>query len=328
MVEAVRKLDFGERVDLDVGSLVAVPIVCLPISKPLVFSVYVKLVDGFTDQFVQLRSPGDQLTKERLDQFSGRLDTAYIPKGSWGVMVDELRKAELSGRSQSAEGQSIAVRNCVWGLLKDIEEKREIFPSCYKELSELSDRFAAGVMRLPFLRKSLIVRFQDPALYLSNHSINIALMATGVAQHQGLSLADSKVLFLACLLHNIGFVSIPTEVIGKTGSLSKDEWQYVRTHPYRGTRILEKMKAPREVVLVALQHHERNDGSGYPSGESANDIHLFAKICAVGDVYDAILSKRFHQDSFQMAEALSKLKAMDGKLDGTIIDILLGQEKD
>ena len=126
-----------------------------------------------------------------------------------------------------------------------------------------------------------------------------------------------NVLTLAGLLHDIGKLSIPEEVLNKQGKLTDEEFDMIRQHPLTGNRLLKNIPGiDRRILAATLQHHERSDGSGYPRHLQQDEIDDFAAIVAIADVYDAMTSARAHRDpkcSFQViaefeAEGLNQFR--------------------
>lgn len=128
------------------------------------------------------------------------------------------------------------------------------------------------------------------------HSLNVALIANAIGQWVGISKEDLPQLTLAGLLHDVGKLMIPQDILNKPGSLTAAEYAMVQTHAVHGYDILKKQGVDERIARVALMHHERCDGSGYPTGVSGNQIDEFSKIVAIADVYDAMSSKRAYRN--------------------------------
>lgn len=127
------------------------------------------------------------------------------------------------------------------------------------------------------------------------HSVNVALMGRIIAIWMGYSPEDVDKVSLGGLLHDIGKVMIPREVITKPGRLTPTEYALVQTHPIHGYNILKNQKIDETIKLCALMHHEKCDGTGYPSKLAYKDIHPFARIITIADVYDAMTSNRVYR---------------------------------
>lgn len=152
---------------------------------------------------------------------------------------------------------------------------------------------------------------------LFGHSVHVALLALLAGRRLGLERADLVELGTGALMHDVGKAYVPAEVLRKPGTLTADEWQLVRAHPQRGYEALRGAGADLLVAHVALQHHERWDGSGYPRGLKGDQIHLYGQICAVCDVLDAATSPRPYRDgAMSLPEALRHLQEGAGLLYG------------
>ncbi|MDX8044733.1 HD-GYP domain-containing protein [Gracilibacillus sp. S3-1-1] len=144
--------------------------------------------------------------------------------------------------------------------------------------------------------------------YLFAHSLNVSMYTLALAQELHVNSSDLEQLGLGAVLHDIGKTMIPDEIINKPGKLEKDEWKIVQAHTEYGFEILRHAhNIPLLVAHCAYQHHERMDGSGYPRGIQQNEIHPFAKIIGVADVFDAVTSNRVYRDAMLPHEGLDIL---------------------
>lgn len=133
--------------------------------------------------------------------------------------------------------------------------------------------------------------------YTFNHSINVAILATILGKWLGYSRNRVKQLALCGLFHDIGKLHIPEVILNKPGKLSGEEFEKIKEHTIIGYNILKKtVGISKNVALGVLQHHEREGGTGYPLGLHGGEIHEYAKIIAVCDVYDAITSDRVYKE--------------------------------
>lgn len=141
--------------------------------------------------------------------------------------------------------------------------------------------------------------------YTFQHSVNVAILSLIVGIAMGLNQLQLYKLGMGALLHDIGKTGIRSSLLEKEGELTQDEYEEIKTHCKKGYEILKENKdIPTTSAIVALHHHERYDGDGYPEGKSKDDIHLFCRITAVADVYDALISKRPYRQPFSSAEAM------------------------
>jgi diguanylate cyclase (GGDEF)-like protein len=140
----------------------------------------------------------------------------------------------------------------------------------------------------------------------------IAALATGMALELGLPRDEIERIRIASLLHDLGKLAVPTEILDKPAALSDGEWQAIGEHPRIGQVILEQASALREAIPVVLHHHERFNGGGYPHGLRGNEIPLGARIVAVADAYHAMVHDRPYKSAQTHDEALAELRRHAG----------------
>ncbi len=168
------------------------------------------------------------------------------------------------------------------------------------------------------------VEAKDP--YTKGHILRVSNLAVALGKGKGLSMADIEALRLGGILHDIGKIGIPQEVLNKPGPLTSDEWEIIKGHADKGYMIslpLEKTLGP---ALEAIRyHHERLDGSGYPIGLKGDEISTVARIMAIVDIYDALLTDRPYRQRMNQEKALAILRqeAGEGKLDKEIVEYLI-----
>jgi len=148
--------------------------------------------------------------------------------------------------------------------------------------------------------------------YTQGHSENVTRIALQVAKAMGMPRDMQATLQVAGLLHDIGKIGVPDQVLRKPGKLTSDEWALIRSHPSMGGAILAKAPLLAEVIPIVLGHHERYDGKGYPKGTSGQEIPLPARILAVADTYDAMTSDRPYRPAMTKEQALFELRANAG----------------
>jgi len=156
------------------------------------------------------------------------------------------------------------------------------------------------------------------------HSQGVADVAFGIAQNMGLPAERARLVRRAALLHDIGKLSISNTILEKKGGLSTEEWKVVHQHPGLTRRILERVGPFREMSIIAGEHHEKLDGSGYPNQLMGADLSLEARMIAVADVYGALSEDRPYRDGLELENIVSIIKKLvPHKLDGDCFDALL-----
>jgi len=159
---------------------------------------------------------------------------------------------------------------------------------------------------------ALTVETRDP--YTAGHQQRVANLATAIAQEMGLTRDQIEGIHMAGLIHDLGKISVPAEILSKPGRISKIEFDLIKTHPRVGYEILKSIEFPWPLAQMVLQHHERIDGSGYPAGIEGKDILLGARILGVADVIEAMASHRPYRPALGIDRALSEISDNNGKL--------------
>ncbi len=169
---------------------------------------------------------------------------------------------------------------------------------------------------------SLSVEMRDPLT--AGHQKRATNLACAIAGEMGLPKEQIEGLRMAGLIHDVGKIQIPTEILSKPGQLSDTEFFMIKMHPQIGYDIVKSIKFSSPVAQVILQHHERIDGSGYLAGLSGDKILLEARILGVADVVEAMSSPRPHRKAFDINTALKEITKYKGSLyDTEIVDTCL-----
>ncbi len=160
--------------------------------------------------------------------------------------------------------------------------------------------------------------------YTNGHSTRVAQYSREIARRYGYSRQDQDEIYMMGLLHDVGKIGVPDEVINKTGKLTDEEFALIKEHPVIGYHILVKIKEMPRLQIGAHWHHERYDGKGYPDGLSGSDIPEEARIIAVADAYDAMTSRRSYRDILPQDTVRDEIeKGKDKQFDAKFADIML-----
>jgi PAS domain S-box-containing protein/putative nucleotidyltransferase with HDIG domain len=169
---------------------------------------------------------------------------------------------------------------------------------------------------------SHVIEFCDP--YTAKHQQRVAELANLVGENMGLADDVVERLYFNGLLHDIGKISIPRSILTKPGELAEEEWALIRAHTKQGYNILKDANLPWPVADVALQHHERLDGSGYPNGITRDKLSLEVSILAVCDVVEAMSSHRPYRPARTTTDILKELTDGRGtKYNTSVVDVML-----
>ncbi len=200
------------------------------------------------------------------------------------------------------------------GTFKDITDLRRSQEELEKSFLKLKSTLDVTIQAI-----SMIVEARDP--YTSGHQERVARLSSAIAAEMGLSEDVITGIRMAALLHDVGKINVPAEILSKPTRLNDIEFGMIRTHPRVGYNILKTIEFPFPVEKIVLQHHERMDGSGYPAGLSGYDIILEARILAVSDVVESMASHRPYRPALGIEAALAEIYQNKGVLfDPLVVD--------
>ncbi|MDI9458167.1 MAG: HD-GYP domain-containing protein [Bacillota bacterium] len=157
------------------------------------------------------------------------------------------------------------------------------------------------------------------------HSRRVSQLCFAIGAELGMEHDDRIELAKVGLLHDIGKISIPSEILNKSQPLLPWEWKEIHGHPINGHRFLSAVVGMAEIAEATLAHHERMDGTGYPYGRRGQQIPFMARIVAVADAYDAMVSARPYRHAYSHSQALQELQRGAGKqFDAQVVKAFTG----
>jgi putative two-component system response regulator len=213
-------------------------------------------------------------------------------------------------RYQAELEEMVAVRTSALKMaLENVKESQRVILSAHLETIH---RLAAAA------------EFKDAET--SDHIQRMSRYCALLAQSLGLPDAEVDLILQASPMHDIGKIGIPDSILLKPGKLTPEEWEVMQKHTIFGARILgeSNFELLRVGEIIAMSHHEKWDGSGYPKGLVGEDIPLYGRICAVADVFDALISRRPYKEAFSNEKSLDILRAGRGShFDPKILDVFL-----
>lgn len=243
-----------------------------------------------------LLAKGTKLTKSYLEKLKA-MNYAFL------FVSDRPEDREFAGAlSEQTFSQALgAVRELFLGVAKHQNLD-------FKAVLDVVDFMVDEVTDQNVLYNIIDLRNHDHYTYL--HSVNVGTIATIMGKNLGLSRKELKELAAGALLHDIGKMCIASSILEKKGRLTYQEFVEMRAHPKYGYELVKGIPGANLLSAhVAYQHHEREDGSGYPRGLTGQQIHLYAKIVMVADSYDAMTSGRSYRRTLWSHEALAQLRS-------------------
>ncbi len=216
-----------------------------------------------------------------------------------GYLKDEsLPDSELKHARQIADQVMVALSNA--SLLEDLE------------------KLNLGAL------EALARAVDAKSTWTAGHTERVTALTLEIAKVMGLPSNEMEILQRAAYLHDIGKIGIPVAILDKPGKLTDEEFNIIKDHPSIGAKILEPIEAYEDIVPIVEQHHERFDGKGYPNGLSGEDITLGARIMAVADVYDAVVSDRPYRNGWVQERAIKKITDESGiHFDPKVVDAFM-----
>jgi putative nucleotidyltransferase with HDIG domain/PAS domain S-box-containing protein len=199
-------------------------------------------------------------------------------------------------------------------MVADITKRKMTEQDLENSLNRLQEITDAGIHAI-----TLIVEKRDP--YTAGHQQKVSDLAAAIACEMGCGAGIVEGIRIAGLLHDVGKIGIPIEILSKPGRISDDEFRMIKTHPKVGYDILKGINFNQPIADIIYQHHEKINGSGYPNGLKGEDICLEARILCVADVVEAMSSHRPYRPALGIEKALNEISQNKGVLyDSSVVD--------
>ncbi len=203
--------------------------------------------------------------------------------------------------------------------LKLHNQNQELEEMVFQRTAELRE---TRLEIIKYLGKAAEYKDNDTGL----HVVRMSLYVKMLAEELGLDKREVELIYQASPMHDVGKIGIPDTILKKTGKLDADEWEIMKKHTIYGDNIFDKPSSQllRTAKAIALTHHEKWDGSGYPNGLKQEEIPLAGRIAAIADVYDALVSERPYKKAWTHEEAIEEIKTSSGThFDPKIVDVFL-----
>jgi len=266
---------------------------------------------GYEPQEIMGRTPFEfmhQREGRRVSKIVRSFATARLP-----FSLLENTCTHKDGHSVVLETSAVPILDSDGGFLgyrgidRDITERKKVEQELQRSLKRLEKTMESTIEAI-----TTTIETRDP--YTTGHQMRVTDLARAIARVMELPPAQIEGIRVAGLLHDIGKIAIPTEILSKPGKLNEVEFAMIQTHAKVGYNILKKIEFPWPVARTVLQHHERWNGSGYPHGIRGEDILLEARILAVADVIEAMSSHRPYRPSIGADKALDEITKNSGIL--------------
>ena len=245
----------------------------------------------------------------------------------WAAFLAGERIASYEDAGVSLDGRRLQVLETVTLApgSEDTWERVYLDDVDITPLKDAQTRLEESLARLQAMTEEVIraigaiVEVRDP--YTAGHERRVSELVTAIAKQMGFDEESVSGMAVGALLHDVGKISVPAEILSKPGRLNDREFDLVKSHPQVTHDLLSGIEFPWPVAEMALQHHERMDGSGYPLGLAGDEIAMEARILAVADVVEAMASHRPYRPALGVDAALEEIGDQRGTLyDPSVVD--------
>ena len=283
-------------------------------------TVFVENAEEVVRQF--LPGPAKRLARQiaKMLKLSKSIDAPLIAEdeviGLLLVQSDDLTEDDMPAITAFAHQMAAAWRKAQ--LMQDLEKSLVEVKRSQEELQRTAENLRR-TLGTTIHAMALTVETRDP--YTAGHQRRVADLACAIAREMGVPEERVEGLHAAGLVHDIGKIAIPAEILTKPAKLSSLEYLFIQAHPQQAYDILKDIDFPWPIADIVLQHHERMNGSGYPKGLKGDEILLEARIIAVADVVEAMASHRPYRAAIGLEAALDEIKKNVGRLyDPAVVD--------
>jgi PAS domain S-box-containing protein/putative nucleotidyltransferase with HDIG domain len=240
-----------------------------------------------------------------IENIEKRVLSGEVVKQEYPLCMNGSEKIFEAIKTPIRNGSNRVVGIC--GVSRDITEAKK----WQRELEESYDKLRR-TMKGTIQAMERTMEMRDP--YTAGHQQRVAGLACAIAHEMGLAREQVEGIYLASVIHDIGKIYVPAEILSKPCKLNEIEFVIIRTHPQVGHDILRSVDFPWPIARIVYQHHERLDGSGYPDGISGNEILIEAKILAVADIVESMSSHRPYRPAVGIDKAAEEILSKRGFL--------------
>lgn len=302
--------------------------------QPLLYDLFINssVVKG-KEKFIRIFASGGSLSKSEIEEYHRKYFQLYIPEDHRKIYLRSLIQSNADDVQKATVIKDTALEylHNIFGkdkefstelLSKNIENCREVV----ENMVDVLDQHNIDSLR------NLIGNLSFHDFYTYDHSINVSMYCIQIYRAVNPKASRKELIHagLGGLLHDLGKIKIPTNILNNPGGLSDEDYQTIKKHPDFGLELLLgghcEVNADIDVRIIARvvhEHHENYDGTGYPKKlKGKEEIHLLARVCTIADFFDAITTKRSYNEVLNIPDAMNTMRKFRGiKLDPTIFDI-------
>ena len=305
------------------SSYFTIPFDLITVDQPITYPVYVNSSSRESvEKFVKIVSEGEVLNSLLVEGFKKYL-RVYVSENDRKKYLKSLVYSTLAPDIEKVG----VIKNCAIKYLDDIfspgkEFNTEILSSALEGCHESMKSMVTVIRDYDINKlKDLIADLSFHDFYTYDHSINVSMYTVLIYKTLKPNAKEEDLISagLGGLLHDLGKTKIPTDILNNTGKLSDEDFAVIKTHPEVGAELFiasspELPGAVKEAIkCVILEHHENWDGTGYPNKMHGKDHHIFSRVCAIADFFDAITTKRSYSDVLPIEDALAVMEKTVGK---------------
>lgn len=279
----------------------------------ILLDYHMPVMDGF--EFIERLRASEEYKDIPIIMLTADHDRATEVRGFQAGVMDFIAKPFVNEIMVHRVTRILELSRLQKNLESEIKNQMQKAEERRKQVEKLSDEIMRTLANT--------IDAKDP--YTNGHSLRVAKYSMEIAKRAGLNKARQKEVYQMALLHDIGKIGVPDEIINKNTRLTDEEYATIRRHPAIGSDILKTIEEIPDIMAGARWHHERYDGKGYPDGLVGEEIPENARIIGVADAYDAMTSNRSYRNILSQDTVRSEIeKGMGTQFDPFFAEIMLG----
>ncbi len=303
----------------------SVPLELLSVGVELSFDLFINSsTHAIREKFVRVFPKGQILEEKDVNSFREKYHQVYVPEAQRELYLNSIVKSENLGLSRKAEAVKEVAIHYLSNLFKDKKTfNTELLKDTINGCKDAVESMISVVKDISIDEiQKLIGDLSFHDFYTYDHSINVAMYSIALYRAHNPKASEKELIAagMGGLLHDLGKIKIPTEIINNPDKLTDEEFAEIMRHPKYGIDLLDTKvcQSCKEVDLdsvkrVVFEHHENFNGTGYPNKLKGDDIHIMARITAIADFFDAITTKRSYHEVLSAEDALAVMDKTAGK---------------